>query len=127
VPLPEAEVGAGAKWQVRKPIKNEGMTIDQTESYELVSVEGDGFTARTTVTQNAANQKISSPAMPGMKVDLTKLSGTGSGTLKADLGQIVLNEARMTNHSDLQMAMGTGAQKQTITTKVDITLEIQRK
>ena len=76
-PLPEEAVGPGAKWEVRMPIKSQGMTIDQTATYELVSIEGESLTTKSTITQHAANQKIENPAMPGLKVDLTKMTGNG--------------------------------------------------
>ena len=41
LPLPAEAVGVGAKWEVKAPIKSQGMTIDQTTTYELVSLEGD--------------------------------------------------------------------------------------
>ena len=58
VPLPEEAVGPGAKWEVRMPIKTQGMTIDQTATYEVVSLEGERLATKSAVVQHAANQKV---------------------------------------------------------------------
>lgn len=126
-PLPEEEVGPGARWEVHMPVKSQGMTIDQTATYELVSVEADAVSVHCTVTQRAANQKVQSPAMPGLKLDLTQMSGQGSGTLTLDLGQVMPRDGKVDFHSDISMAMGTGAQKQTIGTKIDLNLQLEGK
>lgn len=126
-PLPEEEVGPGARWELRTPLKSQGMNIDQTATYELVSLEGDVLTARSTVTQRAANQKIQSPAMPGMKIDMTQMNGQGSGTLTQDLGQVMPRNGKADYHADISMSMGTGAQKQTIGTKIDLNLQLEGK
>src|ERR1035437_4195643 len=84
-PLPEEAVGPGAKWEVKMPIKTQGMTIDQTVTYEVASLEGERLTTKSTVVQHAANQKIQNPAMAGLKMDLTKMIGNGTGESTSDL------------------------------------------
>jgi hypothetical protein len=128
-PLPEEPVGAGAKWEIKMPIKSQGMTLNQTATYELVSLEGDRGSAKTGVTQTASNQKIQNPMMPGTKVDLTKLTGHGTGQLTFDLAQILPPEASVEFHQD--MATSTTAvnssQKQTMDMKMDLNLHIESK
>jgi len=128
-PLPEEPVGAGAKWEIKMPIKSQGMTLNQTATYELVSLEGDRGSAKTSVTQTASNQKIQNPMMPGTKVDLTKLTGHGTGQLTFDLAQILPPEASVEFHQD--MATSTTAvnssQKQTMDMKMDLNLLIESK
>jgi len=128
-PLPEEPVGAGAKWEIKMPIKSQGMTLNQTATYELVSLEGDRGSAKTSVTQTASNQKIQNPMMPGTKVDLTKLTGHGTGQLTFDLAQILPPEASVEFHQD--MATSTTAvnssQKQTMDMKMDLNLHIESK
>ena len=95
-PVPEEAVGPGAKWEVKMPIKTQGMTIDQTATYEMVSLEGERLTTKSTFAQHAANQKIQTPAMPGMKVDLTKMIGKGSGERTFDLAKLLPSEGTWT-------------------------------
>jgi hypothetical protein len=128
-PLPEEAVGAGAKWEIKMQIKSQGMTLNQNATYELVNIEGDRCAAKTSVSQTAANQKIQNPMMPGTKVDLTKLTGQGTGEVTFDLGQIIPPEASVQFHQD--MATSTTAanstQKQTMDMKMDLNLHVEAK
>jgi hypothetical protein len=127
VPLPEEAIGPGAKWEVRMPIKSQGMTIDQTAVCELVSLEGERLTTRRTITQRASNQKIENPAMPGMKLDLTKMTGKGTGELSLDLGKLLPSAGTTDFHSETAMGLNMGGQKQAITVKMDLNLRLEAK
>ena len=127
VPLPEESVGSGAKWEHRTKLKSQGMTVDQVTTVELVSVDGDRLELKIAVTQNAANQKIESPAMPGMKMDLIKLTTTGKGQSSADLGHLLPAAATMVSDSETTMAMNAGQQKQTMNTKMKVSVKFEGK
>ena len=126
-PLPEEAVGPGARWEARMPIKSQGMTIDQTATCELVSIDGERVTTKRTITQRAANQKIENPAMPGLKVDLIKMTGTGTGESTFDLGKLLPSAGTSDLHSDTDMAMDMGGQKQAISTKLDLNVRLETK
>jgi hypothetical protein len=126
-PLPEQPIGAGAKWEVKMPLKSQGMTINQTAGLELISLEGDKLTTRNTVTQTAPAQKIQNPAMPGIKIDLLKMTGRGSGESTIDLNQILPVAGTGDFHSEMSMGMNQGGQKQTMDMKVDLNLKIESK
>ena len=126
-PLPDEAVGAGARWEVKQPIKSQGMTINQTTTYQLVSVDDDRLTLKAALTQTAANQKVRNPAMPGLNVDLTKMTGTGTGESTLDLAHILPVLATVTSHSEILMGMNVGGQKQAMTMKMDMKLHIESK
>jgi hypothetical protein len=126
-PLPEEPVGPGAKWEVKMPIKSQGMTLNQTTTYQLASVDGENLTLKSTVVQSAANQKIQNPTMPGLKMDLTKMDGQGTADLKFDLTKLLPSEATLNSHSDLSMAMNAGGQKQSMAMKLDLNLRLESK
>jgi hypothetical protein len=126
-PLPEESVGAGAKWEVTMPIKSQGMTFNQKATYELASLDGDRAAVKTTVTQSAANQKIQNPMMPGAKVDLSKMTGNGTGEVSLDLTQILPPEASVEYHQDMSMSISNAGQKQSMVMKMDLTLHIESK
>lgn len=126
-PLPEEAVGPGARWEAKMPIKSQGMTIDQMTTCELVSIEGERVTTKSTFTQRASNQKIESPAMPGLKVDLIKMIGTGTGESKIDLGKLLPSEGTTDLHSETDMALNMGGQKQPISTKLDLHVHLESK
>ncbi len=126
-PLPEEAVGAGARWEVKMPVKSQGMTINQTATYELASIEGERVTAKCTLAQNASNQKIQNPTMPSLKVDLTKMVNKGTGNFRLDLAQLLPPEATLDMHSEMAMAMNMGGQKQTMTMTMDMNVQIEAK
>jgi hypothetical protein len=127
IPLPEEAVGPGAKWEYRIKLKSQGMTIDQLATYELVSVDGDRLTLRSTITQNAANQKIENPAMPGIKVDLDKMTGNGTGDSSFDLGHIMPQSGSLAENMEIIMGMNLGQKKQTMDMKMDMNVTIEAK
>jgi hypothetical protein len=126
-PLPQEAVGQGARWEAKQTIKSQGMTINQTITFQIASIEGDRVTATSTITQSAPNQKIQNPAMQGMKLDLTKMAGTGKGNITFDLGHLMPLASSMDSHTDLSMAMNMGNQKQNMSMKVDLNLKMEAK
>jgi hypothetical protein len=127
LPLPEEAVGAGAKWQHKRAVKTQGMTIDQIITYQLASVEDQRVIAKVAISQRAANQQIQNPAMPGLKLDLTKMTGDGTGDLKANLAQIVPFESTADSHAEMAMGMNLGGQKQEMTMKLDVNMRLEAK
>ncbi len=125
--LPEDAIGVGAKWEFRTRLKSQGMNIDQTAAYEVLAVDGDQLTLRSTITQSAANQKIESPAMPGMKVDLNKMTGTATGSTTQDLGKIMPTTGSLDNKADISMGMNIGQKKQSMDMKMTMKLTLETK
>jgi hypothetical protein len=127
VHLPEEAVGVGAKWEVRQPLKSQGMTINQTATYELVSIEGNRLNTAVSIAQTAANQKIQNPAMPQMKLDVTKMTGAGNGSMTLDLAQLMPLLATMQAQTEMSLSMDMGGQKQKMTMKTGMNLRLESK
>lgn len=125
--FPEAAVGKGARWEIRLPLKNQGMTISQTTTYQLASMDGDTINLTSTSTQSAAKQKIENPAMPGLKMDLSKMTGTGTGKLTLNLTRILPSQASMESKSETAMSMNMAGQDQAMTMKMDLKLRLESK
>jgi len=126
-PLPDEAVGAGAKWEVRLPLKSQGMTIDQTTTYELVSLKDELVSIHFTSNETAPPQKIEDLAMPGVKLDLVKLSGRGSGEVNVNLSQLLPTTGSITSHTDLLVNVGAGARQQSMGKTTDIDLHLEAK
>jgi len=127
-PLPEEAVGPGAKWEVKMLLQSQGMMIEQTAIYQLVSIEGERLTAKSTISQSASNQKIENPAIPGgMKLDLTKMAGNGTGEVTFDLAKLLPPEATMHLHSEVSMGMDMGGQKQPMNMKTELNMRLEAK
>jgi hypothetical protein len=65
--------------------------------------------------------------MPEMKLDLLKMSGTGTGEINSTLSQLLPLSASLPLHSDLTMGVGTGAQQQTMNMNIDVEVHLQTK
>jgi hypothetical protein len=126
-PLPEEAVGPGAKWEVKSPVKTGGVSADQTATIELVSLEDERFTIKSSIAARAAGQNIQNPAMQGMKINLTKFVGTSTGTATHDLGQLMPQEGASDAHTEVSATMDMGGQKQPMTTKTDVKVKLQAK
>lgn len=127
IPLPDEPVGSGAKWEYRTKMKSQGMSISQTTTYELVSAEDEHLALRAGITQNAANQQIENPAMPGLKVNVTKMNGSGTGNSTLDLSRLMPLSCNMTQKTDLVMALNLGQQKQSMSMKMDLDVQLTSK
>jgi hypothetical protein len=125
--LPEEAVGAGAKWETKMQLKSQGMKINQTTVVQLASLEGERCTVKSTITQSASNQKIQNPMMPGTQVDLTRMTGTGTGDVTFDLAQLLSQAATAAIHSETSMAVNAAGQKQTMAMKMDQNIQIESK
>jgi hypothetical protein len=126
-PLPEEAVGLGARWEFKTKLKSQGMTIDQTTTSELLSIEDERVTLRSTIVQNAANQKIQNPALPGLMVDLSKMTGNGTGSTTLDLTKLMPLMGTVDEHTEVVMGMNMGQQKQSMTMKMDVNVQITAK
>ena len=126
-PLPEEAVGPGARWEAKMSIKTQGMTIDQTTTYEVVSLDGESLTTRSTIVQHAADQKIQNPAMPGLKMDLIKMVGNGTNQSTIDLAHLLPATGTSTAHSETSMAINMGGQEQAMNMKLDMKLQFEAK
>ena len=127
LPLPAEAIGPGAKWEVKMPLESQGMKINQAATYELVSVEDGRVTIKSTTVQSAANQKIQNPTMPSLKLDLTKMTGQGTGETTLDLGQLMPSVATADFHSETSAVMNAGGQKQPVTEKTDVNVRVEAK
>jgi hypothetical protein len=127
VALPDEPVGPGARWEVTKRTKQQGINLQQTTTYQLVAADGDHLTIKETCQQHAASQKFQHPALPGMVLDLTKLAGTGTEDVTLDLGRVLPLEGTGSISLDVTMAMDVGGQKQSMTVKDTVDLQFEGK
>ncbi len=121
--FPAEAVGAGAKWEYTATLNSQGMSIDQTMDYEVVSIQGDQVIMRGVIKQQAANQMIESPAAPGVKINLTKMDGTTTANTTLNLGHVMPQMAKIDGGTDMNMSMGQGGQAMEMNMKMNVTIE----
>jgi hypothetical protein len=115
VPFPEEPVGVGAKWESKKINKVQAMSVEQTGTYELVSLDGDKVGAKFNLEFSAAGQKTPAPQTANLQ-----MTGQATGTANLDLSKLVGSSATM----DMQMEMPM-ANKQTMKMGMNMSMEAQ--
>jgi hypothetical protein len=96
VPFPEEPVGAGAKWEFKKASKLQNASVEQTGTYELVSVDGDKVSTKLTVGFDA-----STPA--AQKTAAMQVAGNSTGTANLDLSKVAGPSAELNMHMEVPM------------------------
>jgi len=107
-PLPEEPVGIGAKWTVVSKPEANGMKIDQTAHYTLLSREDDAIELSVRLEQTAAKQTVDLGAQGSF--ELVRYTGAGTGSTKLNLGRVAPIEALVEMTSDVGMNMDMGGQ-----------------
>ncbi len=125
--LPEEAVGQGAKWEVKNLMTTNGMTIDQTTDYQLVSVDGDHISVSKTLDisvhgtpEMPKNQGTTAMPMPAMEI-----SGKLTGTSALDLAKLLPVQANWDGNLTVSISMKTPKGNMPMTVKVGINLSLE--
>jgi hypothetical protein len=124
LPLPEEPIGVGARWEIRQAVRvNDAHTFQRTEC-ELVSMEAGRATVRLAIEQTAPPQPVTNPMLPpGLKSEILKLTGSGSGSRAIRLDSLVSPGESTTSVSALMRLLLPGKpQDVTVDTKVKVTV-----
>jgi hypothetical protein len=123
-PLPEEEVGVGARWESRQALDANGMKMFQKTQFELVAFDGKTATLKTKIEQTAPPQAISNPAMPpDADVQLQQMTSAGSGTMTLRLnGLVPTSDISVESTVVMQVALGGNTQQMGITTSLKTTV-----
>lgn len=127
VPLPDEPIGPGAKWKHTVKIKSQGITMEQTATYELVSIDGDSIKLNSTLSLSAPHQEVHNPAMPGLKLEVSRLTGAGTGKTTVNLARIMPQSASMTENTDMAMSVNMGQKKQDMAMKMNVQISMETK
>jgi hypothetical protein len=115
--LPHEPIGPGARWELKQKIKADGMTIDQTTTCQLISMQGDILTVKSFSVQSAANQKVPNPMAPQTMADLLKMTGNLTNTSTIHLTKLLPPQETSDEYTETTVAMTTDGQRQTLTIK----------
>jgi hypothetical protein len=122
--LPDQPVGQGAKWEINQPVKSQGISITQVATYELISLEDDQLTLKSTVKQSAGRQKAQLPNMAGAQAEVVKMSGSGSGEITANLNHAFPSKALANMKSEAELNIAAGGQNRGLQVKTDLQMTV---
>jgi hypothetical protein len=109
-PLPEEEVGVGAKWDVSMRLPLKGAFVDVTSSYTLTKVDANGATSDIVVSMTAPpSQNMALDALPpGSKATLLDVTGKGTGTVTSAFSHLVgTGSSRVSSTSTFSVSAGS--------------------
>ncbi|MFC1530334.1 DUF6263 family protein [Gemmatimonadota bacterium] len=123
-PLPEEPIGKGAMWQVTMPVQTDEMYFTQEFTYWLMDIDGDTGELQVTIKQTAEPQTMEIPGLAeGMTADLESMTSNGSGNIKYDLNNLVM-EATMSLDMSMDFTVRQGNQSQRATQTLNLKMEL---
>ena len=128
MPLPEEEVGVGARWEVRQAMTVGGITTFQRAEYQIVTLDGKAVALGVKLEQTAPAQAISNPMLPAeMGARLLGMASTGTGTTTVHLDGIVpTGSMSATSQSDMEITMGGTTQAMSTKSSIKTTTTTKR-
>lgn len=111
LPLPLVEVGQGARWEDRRDVAMNGLAVSQVGTFELQKLSADQATVAVTIKQSAKPGEVADPRLPpGTKTEILAMEGSGTGTVKANLGTLnVESSVKMQNQVETKVTTATPA------------------
>jgi hypothetical protein len=119
--LPEEPVGAGGRWESKQATTAGGIQQYIKTEYEVVSISGKTLSLKAKQEMMALPQPVNNSALGGATATLTKMSGTGGGTISLPLDGLVPTS---TVNSTSNMLMDVSVQGQQLSMGTDVTLKM---
>jgi hypothetical protein len=89
-PLPDEEVGVGARWRKLSQLDERDARVTQTETFRLVDLQGDRGTLDDTLAQTAPPQALRAPAAsPGAHARMESMLASGEAKMRFDVSRLV--------------------------------------
>ncbi|KAM3102955.1 DUF6263 family protein [Phormidesmis sp. 146-12] len=124
-PLPDVAVGVGAQWRVAMPMTLNGVAVNQTANYELVSLKDGVATLKVALVQQANPQKLMTPGMPkGVEMTLKSLNSTGQGQTMLRLDRLLPTDSSISLTSNAQMQTTNPRSTQPMTIGTETQMEM---
>ena len=89
VPMPEEDVGKGARWQKISQLEAKGSRLTQTDTFSLVDLQGDHGTVDDVLAQTAPPQALRAPGMQGAQARMESMLASGNAKTSFDLARLV--------------------------------------
>jgi hypothetical protein len=126
VPLPAEPIGPGAKWEAVETITQDGISVREKTTFELVALDGPRALIRTRTVQSADRQPAALPGLPdGVSAEVATLRGSGTGEIELDLRRLVPGSAREDVEVDLSFVVKQGQIEREMSLTASSGFEIQ--
>jgi hypothetical protein len=124
MPLPEEEVGVGARWKTDMDIRTT-LRMIQTTTSTLKKLEAKKMDLDVVLTQSAAPQLMTGPGVPpGTTIKLERMVGNGTGALAVRLDHLVpVSSVSLDN--DTTMTVSNGSQSMATGTNMRMVIKVK--
>lgn len=118
VPLPDPEVGAGARWRATTQLTINGIDVRQVYEYRLEKRTGSTLELEIRGTQTAKRQTVDSPSGVTLRVKSFKTTFRGSTTM--DLTRLLPVTSRISGRGDQVFDVRAGGESGELRQHIDI-------
>lgn len=123
-PLPEEEVGIGARWSVFMPISTNGISGTQTATFELLEVTGKAAHMKVDLVQDFPEQTVESADLPpGTVLKLTGCDSSAEGFTRVIYEKLIPQSTLLLN-SAMTMDLKVEAEETSRNMETNVKMEI---
>lgn len=116
VAFPDDDLGVGATWTATSALELSGIEVEQTASYELVSLDGEEYEISVELTQDYRSGEAEG-------FEVTGGDGRTTGTIRGTIGTVF--PASSTSEGSTSVDVESGGQSQTVTTDTELTVSTE--
>jgi hypothetical protein len=126
VPLPEEEVGRGARWQKTAQLDARGSHLTQADTFTLLDLAATGGTVDDVLAQTAPPQALKAPGMAsGAEARMESMLASGDAKTQFDLSRLV-PQTRFTGTTTMVVSgPSAGDSKRRVTMIMRVGIDIQ--
>jgi hypothetical protein len=126
VPLPEEEVGRGARWQKTAQLDARGSHLTQADTFTLLDLAATGGTVDDVLAQTAPPQALKAPGMAGgAEAHMESMLASGDAKTQFDLSRLV-PQTRFTGTTTMVVSgPSAGDSKRRVTMIMRVGIDIQ--
>jgi hypothetical protein len=126
VPLPEEDVGRGARWQKIAELEAKGSHLTQTDTFTLVDAHGDRGTVDDVLAQTAPPQLLYPPGSQAAPTRMESMLASGNARTLFDLSHLV-PRTKYDGTTTMVVSGGAGDGVRRVTMVMRVGIDIQGK
>lgn len=117
--FPLDPIAVGASWTVHVEKEENGLSLRQSTTYDVLSWEGSAVSLRATVGVTPLSDEANLPSLPpGASAKLTKLEATGGGSVNIDLTRFGKTESNIVVDMVMNLAIEMAGQEVPLTSEI---------
>lgn len=125
--FPDEAMGVGGRWIERRNMEQGGVRFSQHTTYEVKAIDGDVVTLGMEIKVEAPRQGMENPQLPPGSMELVKMDGKGTGTIKLHLGKMIAIDSSMEMSTDQQIKITMNGGEQTMSQTMSMEMSMKER